>query len=419
MAQTQAKKPISLPAGRGTIYDRLGNPLAIGEQAIDVDADPMQISDPRREARIAAKVLGIPVRPLYRQLSDRSKGFVYVQRKAPPRLAAKLMKRHLVGFTFKPDQKRVYPQGTVAAPVLGYAGTDNTGLSGLELELNKELKGTPGQRDGGPGRARPGRQHDPGASRSRRPRRLSSRSTATSRRTPSRCSSRRCSEWHAKDATAIVLDPRTGAILGMAQEPGYNANGYPAATAHDLTIDHAVTDVFEPGSVFKVVTIGGALVAARHHAEHGVPGSRLPPGRGPRDPRRGAARDRDAEGQADPPALVEHRHGPDRRALPRRERPEEVDGALRVRPPHRDRLPRREPRPPALVLVGLDDRHRPDRAGRLGHGDPARFRLRRDRERRRVDPAAPRRPRRRPGRRRGRSGGGSSRPASTASCARC
>ncbi len=66
-------------------------------------------------------------------------------------------------------------------------------------------------------------------------------------------------EWHAKDATAIVIDPQTGAILGMAQEPGYNANDYPAATTHDLTVDHAVNDVFEPGSVFKVVTIGGAL----------------------------------------------------------------------------------------------------------------------------------------------------------------
>ena len=126
------------------MYDRLGNPLAIGQEAIDVVADPMQIADPRGEARIAAKVLGLPFRPLYRQLSDRSRGFVYVQRKAPPKLAAALEKRHLVGFTFAPDQKRVYPQQTVAASVLGYAGTDNTGLSGLELQLNKQLEGTPG-----------------------------------------------------------------------------------------------------------------------------------------------------------------------------------------------------------------------------------------------------------------------------------
>ena len=101
-------------------------------------------------------------------------------------------------------------------------------------------------------------------------------------------------------------------------------------------------------------------------------------------------------GRADPPALVERRRGHDRRALPRRDRPEEVDGALRLRPADRDRLPRREPRHPAVVLVGLDDRQRADRPGRLGHGDPARVGVRGDRERRRVDPAASRRPRRRP-----------------------
>jgi cell division protein FtsI (penicillin-binding protein 3) len=274
MAQMQAKKPISLPAARGTIYDRLGNPLAIGEQATDVDADPMQISDPRREARIAAKVLGIPVRPLYRQLSDRSSGFVYVERKAPPKLAARLMKRHLVGFTFEPDQKRVYPQGTVAAPVLGYAGTDNTGLSGLERELDKELKGTAGRatevRDA-LGQAVNTIQDRPARDGRDVYLTLDSHIQANAEQVLEQT----VSEWHAKDATAIVLDPRSGAILGMAQEPGYNANGYPAATAHDLTIDHAVTDVFEPGSVFKVVTIGGAL--SQHditpNTEFQVPGS--------------------------------------------------------------------------------------------------------------------------------------------------
>ena len=258
MAQTQAKKPIVLPAGRGTIYDRLGNPLAIGQEAMDVDADPMQISDPRREARIAAKVLGIPFKPLYRQLSDRSRGFVYVQRKAPPKLAAALEKRHLVGFTFAPDQKRVYPQQTVAASVLGYAGTDNTGLSGLELQLNKELKGTAGSatvvRDA---------LGQPVNTIQQRPARdgrdvfltLDSHIQANAEQVLEST----VSQWHAKDATAIVIDPKTGAILAMAQEPGYNANAYPKATARNLTADHAVTDVFEPGSVFKVVTIGGAL----------------------------------------------------------------------------------------------------------------------------------------------------------------
>src|SRR5207248_1189625 len=189
---------------------------------------------------------------------DRSRGFVYVERKAPAKLAARLMKRHLVGFTFEPNQKRVYPQGTVAAPVLGYAGTDNTGLSGLELELNKELKGMPGRatevRDA-LGQAVNTIQDRPAHDGRDVYLTLDSHIQANAEQVLEQT----VSEWHAKDATAIVLDPRSGAILGMAQEPGYNANGYPAATAHDLTIDHAATDVFEPGSVFKVVTIGGAL----------------------------------------------------------------------------------------------------------------------------------------------------------------
>ena len=258
MAQTQAKKPIVLPAGRGTIYDRLGNPLAIGEQAIDVVGDPMQMSDPQREARIAGKVLGIPVRPLIKQLSDRSRGFVYVQRKAPPDLAATLEKRHLVGFTFTPDQKRVYPQGTVAAPVLGFAGTDNTGLSGLEFQLNKQLQGTPGRatvvRDA-LGQAVNTIQQRPAHNGRSVFLTLDSHIQANAEQVLQQT----VNEWHAKDATAIVLDPKTGAVLGMAQEPGFNANGYPEAAAHGLTIDHAVSDAFEPGSVFKVVTIGGAL----------------------------------------------------------------------------------------------------------------------------------------------------------------
>ena len=258
MAQTQSKQPLALPAARGTIYDRLGNPLAIGEQATDVDADPMQISDPRREARIAAKALGLNFRTVYRQLSDRSRGFVYVARKARPELASALEKRHLVGFTYAPDQKRVYPQGPVAASVLGFVGTDNTGLSGLEFELNKELSGTPGRatvvRDA-LGQAVNTIQQRPALDGRDVTLTLDSHIQANAEQVLENT----VREWHAKDATAIVMDPHTGAILGMAQEPGYNANDYPSATKSDLTVDRAVNDAFEPGSVFKVVTIGGAL----------------------------------------------------------------------------------------------------------------------------------------------------------------
>lgn len=258
LAQKQAKAELVLPAGRGTIYDRLGTPLAIGQQATDVVADPLQISDPLHEARIAAKVLEIPVRPVYRLLSDRSRGFVYVQRKAPPDRAAILAKRDLPGFTFESDERRVYPQGTVAAPVLGFAGTDNTGLAGLEQELNKELAGIPGRatvvRDA---LGQPVNTITQLAARNGRDvfLTLDSHMQANAEQVLDQT----VRQWHAKSATAIVLDPRTGAILAMGQEPGFNANGFPQATTQGLTVDHAVNDVFEPGSVFKVVTVGGAL----------------------------------------------------------------------------------------------------------------------------------------------------------------
>jgi cell division protein FtsI (penicillin-binding protein 3)/stage V sporulation protein D (sporulation-specific penicillin-binding protein) len=258
LAQAQTKFDLTLPASRGTIYDRNGVSLAIGEQATDVIADPMQISQPRREARIAAKVLRIPVRPLYRELSDKSRGFVYVERKADPKRAAALSKRNLVGFTYQSDERRVYPQGTVAAPVLGYAGVDNTGLAGLERELNTQLAGSPGRatvvRDA-TGQAVNTIQQRPAHDGRSVFLTLDSHIQANAEQVLEQT----VRQWHAKDATAIVLDPHTGAILAMAQEPGFDANYYPAAFAHGLAIDHAVNDVFEPGSVFKVVTVGGAL----------------------------------------------------------------------------------------------------------------------------------------------------------------
>ena len=258
LAQKQTKFDLNLPASRGTIYDRLGIPLAIGEQATDVIADPMQISNSRREARIAAKVLRIPVRPLYRELADRSRGFVYVERKASPKRAAALSKRNLTGFTFESDERRVYPQGTVAAPTLGYVGTDNTGLAGLEHQLNSELAGTPGRatvvRDA-TGQAVNTIQERPAHNGHSVFLTLDSHIQANAEQVLEQA----VHEWRAKDATAIVLDPHTGAILAMAQEPGFDENDYPAAVAHGLAVDHAVNDVFEPGSVFKVVTIGGAL----------------------------------------------------------------------------------------------------------------------------------------------------------------
>jgi cell division protein FtsI/penicillin-binding protein 2 len=257
LAQIQTKATVVLPAGRGTIFDSVGTPLALGEQATTVFADPRQVSHPRTEAKVAARILGVKQRLVYPLLANRALGFVYVARKADPAVAEKLAKRKLPGLGFYPEERRVYPQKSVAAQVLGYAGVDNNGLSGLELQLDNSLRGRPGEqtvvRDpfghvisvDHTVPARPGK-----AAFLTIDQKIQANAEQVLRET--------VSKWHAKDATAIVLDPKTGAIYAMAEAPSYDANKFPSVAAK-FERNHAVSDFFEPGSVFKVVTIAGAL----------------------------------------------------------------------------------------------------------------------------------------------------------------
>jgi cell division protein FtsI/penicillin-binding protein 2 len=132
-AQAQTKATVVLPAGRGTMYDAMGTPLALGEQATTVYADPHEVARPRTEAVVAARALGLTPNAVLRALSTPRTHFVYIERKAPPKLATLLAAKKLPGFHFYAEEQRSYPQGPVAAQVLGYAGVDNTGLAGLEL----------------------------------------------------------------------------------------------------------------------------------------------------------------------------------------------------------------------------------------------------------------------------------------------
>ena len=257
LAASQHHETVTVPAGRGAILDRMGVKLAISEEATTVYANPKQLTDPRQAAVAAAETLGVDADVLYPQLLDRSKGFVYIQRKADADRATELQERNIVGIGFLPEERRAYPQGSVAAQALGYAGTDNRGLAGLELQLERYLGGRPGSetfvRDPF-GRVlnvvrsvpeRPGREviltldHT-----------IQANAESVLRQTVSR--------WGAKRATAIVLDPRTGGILAMAVAPGYDANRYPE-TSQDVHRNVAVTDTYEPGSTFKLVTVSAAL----------------------------------------------------------------------------------------------------------------------------------------------------------------
>jgi cell division protein FtsI (penicillin-binding protein 3) len=257
LAAQQHRETVTTPAGRGTIYDRLGVQLAIGEQATTVYADPRQIRNAQKVAVEAGRALNLDPNRIYPQLLDKKRSFVYVERKADPERAAALQRRGLAGLDFYPEERRSYPQRTVAAQVLGYAGVDNNGLAGLELRLDRDLAGRPGKetivRDPF------GRTIDVVSSTPERPGRdvfltldhtLQANVESVLRMT--------VAKWHALDGTAIVIDPHTGDILAMAVAPGFDANDF-SRVPSSMQRNRAVTDTYEPGSTFKVVTYAAAL----------------------------------------------------------------------------------------------------------------------------------------------------------------
>jgi cell division protein FtsI/penicillin-binding protein 2 len=257
MAVRQHRETVAVPAPRGTIVDRNREPLAIGEQAITVFANPQQVGRPKEATLAVAQALRLEPAAVYPLLSDRSKGFVYLARKVDPQAAARLEKLELPGIGFYPEELRTYPQSRVASQVLGYAGIDNKGLEGLERSLDGTLSGRAGNqtvvKDG------QGRVLDVVSTRAERAgknvqltldHQIQANAEAVLADTVRR--------YGAKAASAIVLDPYTGAVLAMAVAPGYNANRFPTTRA-DRRRNRAVTDTYEPGSTFKLVTITAAL----------------------------------------------------------------------------------------------------------------------------------------------------------------
>jgi cell division protein FtsI/penicillin-binding protein 2 len=257
MASRQQRVTTEIPAGRGTIFDRTGEPLAIGEQTTTIYADPREVRNPRATALAAAKVFGLDANKLYPLLANRSRHFVYVQRKAEPAKAAQLERLGLPGLGFYPEEQRFYPQKGVAAHVLGFAGVDNHGLEGLERSLDRPLAGKPGSQTvvkDPAGRAIDVIATKPEVAGEDVVLTIDHRIQANAERVLRDT----VTKWRAKGGTAIVLDPRSGAVLAMAVAPTFDANSFGKASP-DRRRNRAVTDVYEPGSTFKVVTVAAAL----------------------------------------------------------------------------------------------------------------------------------------------------------------
>ncbi len=251
----QRTRAVTLPADRGTIFDRNGNALAMSVPQSTVYADPSLVTAPATEAAALAPVVGLDVATVRDDLS-RPGRFAYVARAVDDDTAAAVRALNLPGIALVPEPRRFEPDGTLAAPVLGQVGIDDQGLSGLEYQYQAALAGRPGRlesEDDPSGRPIPG-----GFSRVTPATKGADLVLTLDRSLQYEVEqdlSREIVTAKAKGGMAIVMDRRTGEILAMA-DLTLAPDG---TTVAPSSANDAVTTVYEPGSVEKLITMSAAL----------------------------------------------------------------------------------------------------------------------------------------------------------------
>lgn len=258
-AGNQQQRVVELDPPRGTIYDARGRELAVSIEVDSVYAIPSEIADPTAVARQLAKLVGKDVAKLAKQLGDKDRDFVWIKRKLDPPIADQIRALHVSGLRFVTESKRYYPMRDLAAQVLGFVGTENHGLEGLEQLYDSTVAGKPGRRtvlrD-----ARKGTVMDPELSFTdpEPGRDLHLTLDATIQHIVERELAQAVDERGARKGMAVFLDPRTGGVLALASYPSFDPNRY-GESSKDLWRNRAVTDFYEPGSTFKIVTAAAAL----------------------------------------------------------------------------------------------------------------------------------------------------------------
>jgi cell division protein FtsI (penicillin-binding protein 3) len=259
MAEEQYLREVELPPRRGRILDRNGAELASTADVDSIYCNPRRLSDPADAARRLAHVLNMDRRELGKKLEQR-RFFAWVKRKVTPEEAAAVKALALPGVAFVREPRRFYPNRSLAATVMGLAGSDGRGLDGVELALDKQLAGTAssvvGIRDAlGRDLAVDGMPDTPTGAGSDVVLTIDRYLTFVTERALADGQAR----THAKDVTAIVMNPQTGEILAMASAPTFNPND--PGEAVNGARDRAITDSYEPGSTMKTFTIASALDA--------------------------------------------------------------------------------------------------------------------------------------------------------------
>ncbi len=258
MASDQQVKEFKFPARRGTIFDRNGRELAVGQDAKSITVDPYYVEDALSTARFLAPLLKIDERELLAKMADNDRSSsIYLARKVDPAIAATIDDAHIAGIWIHSEEKRFYPQKQVAAQVVGYAGTDNQGLAGIELQLDDVLTGT-----GGSQRIvfdPTGKQIETlSLEEGSRGQDVTLTIDQSLQFEAEKVLSETASKWSAKGAACIIMNPKTGEIYAMANTPTVDANSF-NQLSDEQRRNRTVTDNYEPGSVFKAVTVAAGL----------------------------------------------------------------------------------------------------------------------------------------------------------------
>ena len=256
-AQNSRIQTLLLPAMRGDFTDRNGVPIATTVLARNVTVDPTLITDPVGTAAALSPILGIPQADIVASLTIDAR-FSYVAKRITPDVWKQVAELGIPGVFSEPTTNRAYPNGSLAASIVGYVGGEGTGLGGLEYGLNDQLTGVDGKLtvERVNGREIPASERqsiDPTNG-------LSVQLTidADLQATLERALKDQVTATGAEGGVSVILEPGTGNILALATYPTFDPNA-PFATSDNDKRNSAVTDVFEPGSTSKVMTMAAVI----------------------------------------------------------------------------------------------------------------------------------------------------------------
>ncbi len=259
-------REVPIPAYRGNITDRHGEPLAVSTPVISLWADPGRVLEaPDRIGELAA-ALNLDEAALRERLEQRrTREFVYLERHLSPQKAQRVLDLELPGVNSQREFKRYYPAGEVFGHVLGFTNIDDRGQEGLELAFDHWLAGTPGSKR--VIRDRRGRVVET-VEQAKAPKPGQDLTLSLDRRLQYlayRELAKAMVEHKAKAGSVVVLDVASGEVLAMVNQPSFNPNNRARATTSRMR-NRATIDVFEPGSVIKPFTVAAALESGRFDA---------------------------------------------------------------------------------------------------------------------------------------------------------